>query len=164
MSVLISVSPYCRSLFATVPSPRGFSPAASKVLFTPHRINTHVGPFSEILQLYCGTRSHYAPTLQLRLTYCSISHDCDVPNQFHKPDINAQTPRRPYLLSNARVPADVVRHPQLQVAHAGDGVQHPAGLRGVEGVQVDLHPAVHQRPQGYRLRPHLLLNRKRAWL
>lgn len=67
-----------------------------------------------------------------------------------------QTTSSSHLLPDAWIPADVVSHPQLQVAHAGHRVKNPAGLRCVEGIEIDLPLRVDQRPQGHRLYSHLL--------
>lgn len=72
------------------------------------------------------------------------------------PEENKQTMSASHLLSYARIPADVVSHPQLQVAHAGHGVEDPAGLGRVEGIEIDLPLGVDQGPQGHRLHSHLL--------
>lgn len=67
-----------------------------------------------------------------------------------------QTTSASHLLPYTWIPADVVSHPQLQVAHAGHRVQYSAGLRRVEGIEIDLPLGVDQRPQGHRLNSHLL--------
>lgn len=42
------------------------------------------------------------------------------------------------------------------MAHASHGVEDPAGLRRVEGIEIDVPLGVDQRPQGHGLHSHLL--------
>jgi len=52
-----------------------------------------------------------------------------------------------YLRLHPGVPADVVANPQLQVPHAGHGVQDMVGVAHVQGVSEVLQLAVNVRPK-----------------
>lgn len=52
-----------------------------------------------------------------------------------------------YLRLHPGVPADVVAHPQLEVAHAGHGIQDVVGVAHVQGVSKVFQLAVDVRPK-----------------
>jgi len=57
----------------------------------------------------------------------------------------------PYLRFHPGVPADVVADPQLEVPHAGHGVQHVVGVAHVQGVSEVFQLAVDVRPKRHGL-------------
>lgn len=56
-----------------------------------------------------------------------------------------------YLGFHPGVPADVVADPQLEVAHAGHGIQDVVGVAHVQGVSKVFQLAVDVRPKRYSL-------------
>lgn len=56
-----------------------------------------------------------------------------------------------YLWFHPGVPADVVADPQLEVAHAGHGIQDVVGVAHVQGVSEVFQLAVDVRPERHGL-------------
>lgn len=62
-------------------------------------------------------------------------------------EIEAGRSAEAYLGLHAGVPADVVADPQLEVAHAGHGIQDVVGVAHVQGVREVFQLAVDVRPK-----------------
>lgn len=66
-------------------------------------------------------------------------------------EIKAGSLEETYLRFHPGVPADVVADPQLEVAHAGHGIQDVVGVAHVQGVSEVFQLAVDVRPKRHGL-------------